>query len=66
MIRLAQNRIEYDILLSFPGIGPNTAVRLMAEIGDIRGFDNNRQLNAFAGIDIRRYQSVKDLLQGQD
>ncbi|GAE48046.1 mobile element protein [Mesobacillus boroniphilus JCM 21738] len=59
MVRLAQNRIEYHILLSFPGIGPNTAVRLIAEIGDIRRFDNNRQLNAFAGIDIRRYQSGK-------
>jgi transposase len=59
MVRLAQTRVEYHILLSFPGIGPNTAVRLMAEIGEIRRFDNNKQLNAYAGIDIRRYQSGK-------
>jgi transposase len=50
---------EYDILLSIPGIGDNTAVRLIAEIGDIRRFDSNKQLNAYAGIDIRRFQSGK-------
>lgn len=59
MIKLAEQRVEYKILLSFPGIGPNTAVRLMAEIGDIFRFNNNEQLNAFAGIDIRRFQSGK-------
>ena len=59
MAQLAESRAEYHILLSFPGIGSNTAVRLMAEIGDIRRFENNKQLNAYAGIDIRRYQSGK-------
>jgi transposase len=29
-------------------------------------FDNNRQINTYAGIDISRYQSGKTLLQGQD
>ncbi|MDA2452264.1 IS110 family transposase [Bacillus thuringiensis] len=59
MIYIAEQRAEYDIILSIPGIGPNTAVRLMAEIGDITRFNNNKQLNAFAGIDIRRFQSGK-------
>lgn len=59
MIPLAESRKEYKIILSFPGIGPNTAVRLIAEIGDIHRFDNPKQLNAFAGIDIRRFQSGK-------
>lgn len=59
MVHLAEKRNEYNVLLSFPGIGPNTAVRLMAEIGDIHRFENNKQLNAFAGIDIRRFQSGK-------
>ncbi|WP_242300363.1 transposase, partial [Bacillus cereus group sp. BfR-BA-01321] len=59
MVRLAENRIEYGVFLSIPGIGPNTAVRLMAEIGDITRFVNNKQLNAYAGIDIRRFQSGK-------
>ncbi len=59
MISLAAPLAEYDILLSIPGIGANTAVRLIAEIGDIRRFDNHKQLNAYAGIDIRRFQSGK-------
>ncbi|PFF54459.1 IS110 family transposase [Bacillus cereus] len=59
MVYIAEQRTEYDIILSLPGIGPNTAVRLMAEIGDITRFNNNKQLNAFAGIDIRRFQSGK-------
>jgi transposase len=59
MVNLAENRSEYKVILSFPGIGPNTAVRLMAEIGDIHRFENNKQLNAYAGIDIRRFQSGK-------
>ena len=50
---------EYNVLLSLPGVATNTAVRLIAEIGDIQRFDNHKQLNAFAGIDIRRYQSGK-------
>lgn len=59
MVYVAEQRAEYDIILSLPGIGPNTAVRMMAEIGDITRFNNNKQLNAFAGIDIRRFQSGK-------
>ncbi len=59
MSSLAASLDEYSILLSIPGIAVNTAVRLIAEIGDIKRFDNNKQLNAFAGIDIRRYQSGK-------
>ena len=59
MESLAEELEEYEILRSIPAIGTNTAVRIIAEIGDIRRFDNNRQLNAYAGIDIRRYQSGK-------
>ncbi|HDR7002445.1 TPA: IS110 family transposase [Bacillus cereus] len=59
MVFIAEQRAEYSIILSLPGIGPNTAVRLMAEIGDITRFANNKQLNAYAGIDIRRFQSGK-------
>jgi transposase len=59
MESLAERLEEYGILRSIPAIGANTAVRMIAEIGDIRRFDNNRQLNAYCGIDIRRYQSGK-------
>lgn len=57
MVSLSQDRAEYHILRSFPGIGDITAVRIIAEAGDIRRFNTSKQLNAFAGIDIRRYQS---------
>ncbi len=57
MADIAMHRAEYKILRNFPGIGTNTAVRLMAEIGDIHRFNNPKQLNAYAGIDIRRFQS---------
>ncbi|MFC4803299.1 IS110 family transposase [Neobacillus sp. GCM10023253] len=57
MVELSKERKEYRILLSVPGIGENTAVRLIGELGDISRFDNNKQLNAYTGIDIRRFQS---------
>lgn len=63
MVHIAGQRAEYNIILSLPGVGPNTAIRLMAEIGDITRFTSNKQLNAFAGIDIRRFQSGKTFLK---
>ncbi|MBA9029460.1 IS110 family transposase [Peribacillus huizhouensis] len=57
MVNLSEERNEYGILTSIPGIGEITAVRLIAEIGDIKRFDNHKQLNAYAGIDIRRFES---------
>ncbi len=59
MVFIVEHRAEYNIILSLPGIGPNSAVRLIAEIGDITRFANNKQLNTYAGIDIRRFQSGK-------
>lgn len=57
MVELSDGRTEYKILLSFPGIGDTTAVRIIGELGDIRRFKNNKQLNAYVGIDIMTYQS---------
>ena len=34
-----------------------TAALLIAELGDLTRFDNPKQLNAYVGIDIQRYQS---------
>lgn len=64
MVELSENRKEYAVLISFPGIGETTAVRLIGELGDIRRFRSNKQLNAYAGIDTQTYQSGK--LQYQD
>ncbi len=58
-VYIAEQRAEYGIILRLPGIGPNTAVRLMAEIGDITRFNNNKQLNAFAN----RFYQVRHIVE---
>lgn len=57
MVEMSQERKEYQILRSIPGVGDTTACRLIGELGDIRRFKNAKQLNAYVGIDIMRYQS---------
>lgn len=57
MVDLSKERTEYKVLMSFPGIGEVTAVRLIGELGDLRRFQNHKKLNAYVGIDIMRYQS---------
>lgn len=57
MKKLGESLPEYEILLSFPGIGDLTALRIIGEVGDIRRFSNNKKLNAYVGIDIVHYQS---------
>ncbi|WP_080845490.1 IS110 family transposase [Cytobacillus gottheilii] len=57
MAELSMKRKEFKILRSIPGIGDATACRLIGELGDIRRFKNSKQINAYVGIDIMRYQS---------
>lgn len=57
MIELAQELKCYKIIQSIPGIGELTAAMLIGELGDITHFKTNKQLNAYVGIDIKRYQS---------
>ena len=57
LIDKALNFKEFYIYKSFPGIGELTAALLIAELGDLTRFDNPKQLNAYVGIDIQRYQS---------
>jgi transposase len=57
ILRDAQLKRNYDLLLSIPGIGEVTAVRLLAEIRDFHEFKNARQLTAYAGLNPRQYQS---------
>ncbi|OEG20117.1 IS110 family transposase, partial [Enterococcus plantarum] len=54
---------EFDLYQSVPGIGEVSAALLIGEIGDIRRFENHKKVNAFVGIDTRRYQSGKYLAQ---
>lgn len=53
MLEDASELEEVDILASIPGIGKQSAVTLVAELGDIRRFKTPQKLNAFIGIDLR-------------
>lgn len=64
MIEKAKTLFEFEILTSFPGIGEISASLFIGEIGDLSRFSNHKKVNAFIGIDIRRYQSGK--YAGQD
>lgn len=57
MIELAQQLDCFENIHSIPGIGELSAAMIIGEIGDITRFGSNKQLNAFVGIDIKRYQS---------
>ena len=56
LAKLAPKR-DLEILTSIPGIGENTALRIISELGDIRRFNNPSQLNAFVGVDPQVYES---------
>lgn len=57
MIGMARELPEHDLYSSIPGIGELTSALLIGELGDVRRFETSNQLNAFVGIDIRRYHS---------
>jgi transposase len=44
-------------LATIKGIGPTSAATILAEIGDIRRFDDPKKLVAFAGLDPSTHQS---------
>jgi transposase len=50
---------DHDLLTSIPGIGDTTASHLLAELGDIRRFENVREVVAFVGLNPRQHQSGK-------
>lgn len=64
LIDLGKKFEEFPIYQSLPGVGELTAAQLIGELGDFSRFSNAKQINAFIGIDIRRYQSGKYM--GQD
>lgn len=51
------NARALTIYTSIPGIAETTALRLIAELGDLRRFNKSSQIDAFVGIDPGRYQS---------
>lgn len=48
---------DFGLLSSVPGVGPVTAMAVLAEAGDLRRFRRGRQLTAFLGVSPKRKQS---------
>lgn len=63
LIEAAKQTEEFDLYQSIPGIGELSAGLIIGELGDIRRFSSHKQLNAFVGVDTRRYQSGKYIAQ---
>jgi len=59
MTEVVKTLPEYSVVLEMGGVGEVLAPRLIAEIGDIRRFNNHNSLIAYAGIDVPPYQSGK-------
>jgi transposase len=52
---------ELKILQSIKGVGPNTAVPFLAEVGEVKNFVSSKKLIAFAGLDPSIHQAGKFL-----
>lgn len=59
MQTFAKTLPEFSIVRNMPCIGDTLAPRIIAEIGDVRRFNNKHSLIAYAGIDAPPYQSGK-------
>ena len=57
MQKLAKRLPEYSVVRKMGGVGDVLAVKLIAEIGDVKRFHNGKALIAYAGIDAPPYQS---------
>lgn len=57
MKELAKELPEYNVVCAMHGVGSILAVRLIAEIGDVRRFHSGKSLVAFAGLDSPPYES---------
>lgn len=57
MNSLASTLPEYDVVMSFFGVGSVLGSQLIAEIGDVSRFSNKKALVGFAGLDAPPFQS---------
>lgn len=57
MNRLASMLPEYPVVMELYGVGESLGPQLMAEIGDVRRFEQKKSLVAFAGVDPMPNQS---------
>ena len=54
---LLENHADYQRLRRIPGIGPISALTILAEAGDLRRFSHHRQFLKFCGFDLATEQS---------
>jgi len=54
---LLEKDADYQRLRRIPGIGPITALTVLAEAGDLRRFSHHRQFLKFCGLDLATEQS---------
>ncbi|MDB6231081.1 transposase, partial [Lactobacillus amylovorus] len=59
LIKTAVGLDDFKVISSIPGAGQLNSALLLGFTGDIARFDNYKQLNAFLGLDLNRYQSDK-------
>ena len=59
MKELAKTLPEYPVVRAMGGVGDVLAVKLIAEIGDVRKFKSGKAMIAYAGIDPPPYESGK-------
>ncbi|MCY8233763.1 transposase [Priestia endophytica] len=52
-------------MLTVPGIGIVTVIELYSELGDIKNFENPRQILKYAGLNLRESSSGKHPMQNQ-
>ncbi|WP_372589462.1 IS110 family transposase [Fervidobacterium pennivorans subsp. shakshaketiis] len=56
--------LDIEILTSIPGIGENSAMHFLAEVGDISRFSTYKKLIAYCGLDPSIAQSGKSKVEG--
>jgi transposase len=56
-IELLEPRPDFPLLMPLPRIGTPTAAAILTAIGDIREYQNGKQLVKLAGLDIRWFES---------
>lgn len=57
-----QSKDLQKLLRSIPGVGPQTAITLISEVGNIHRFSTSKKLTAFLGLDSRTHQSGTSIL----
>lgn len=61
LVSLASTTELHGLFLSVPGIGPYLSAALIAELKDIRRFENHKKLIAYCGLDPTIIQSGKTI-----